>query len=1171
MSIWLITASFFLLNQQTQATHIVGGVVNYEYIGNDRYEITLRVFRDCFFGQAPFDDPAALGIYDDNGFFVDNISMFSPVITQVNPPITNPCLQIPPNICVEEGLYTTVFTAPSPVTGYHLVYQRCCRNNTINNVELPSGSTYTAFIPPTNPNNNSNPEFNLFPPLFICVNSPLVFNHSAADQDGDSLVYRICTPIDGADTINPAPNPPLGPPFDEVVFIPPFNATNPLGGVALSIDPNSGVLTGTPNSTGQYVVGVCVDEFRNGVLLSTTLRDFQFNVAPCNIPVANIPSTDIDPNTGIGFFDINCQDFSIEFINTSSGAVSYWWNFGDLTTTNDTSTQFEPTYFYPDTGQYLVTLIATNAQSCTDTTFAYIKIFPIFIPDFNFIEACQGQSVLFDDLSTTTIGIVNAWIWTFGDGTGSFDQNPSHAYNNPGVYTINLSVSTDHGCNENVQQQITIFPSPTPDFTNDLPCANNPIQFANLSQGNIVSYNWDFDDGQGSTDVHPSHIFVGAGIFQVALTATSDLGCDATTVIPVTINPLPVVNLSPPATICPGTDIQLTASGGSRYDWSPGLSLSDSTISNPVATPLVPTEYKVVVTDNLGCVDSNTVVIDLFPAAIIDAGEDTSVCFAPSNFIDSVRLVATGGIQYVWVPGIGLSDPNIANPLAKPSMNTLYLVIGTDGNGCRNVDSVNVFVLDPQLDLIVNTETEICEDDTIAIIVVDQGASFYRWNPSTGVSNPDIRDPEFYPIDTTLYILEVRNYCYNKFDSILVLVNPLPSVNTGSLDSICIGESYQFNVTGGDTYVWDNEPSLSATNIPNPVATPTSHTTYFVTVTDSNGCENRDSALILVYLLPNALAISTDPKPFVCFGLGVQLQASGGVDYHWRPAPGLTDTLISNPIVIPPDTTTYTVDVTNVHGCVLDASVIINIQGPVVAVGPDFFSICEGHHAPLTVSGGFYYEWRPPDFLTQATLPNPVAGPPSTTVYTAYVSNDCFTDSLDVTVEVRPLPDLVLSPDDTIFRFENTVISATGASNYIWYPSSGLEDPLSPETNASPFNSTTYIMTATASNGCINIDSLRITVIPFTDFQVPTGFSPNGDGVNDLFGVLRHLNIEILHEFNVYNRWGQKVYATKDLEGRWDGRFDGNDQPLGVFAWQARYKTYDGDVRTTNGNVTLIR
>ena len=354
-----------------RASHIVGGEMNYRCLGGSLYEISLTVFRDCYTAQATYDNPAAIGIFDANNNLRQTVYINRGTVTQIPPTINqvDQCVKIPTNICIETTTYTRTVNLPSIPGGYQLVYQRCCRNPTIVNVPNPDnvGATYYAFVPPTSVVTcNSNPVINEWPPVFVCRNQQLTFDHSATDADGDSLVYSLCTPYTSPSS-NVMPQPPFKPPYNNITWKAPYTQNDPMGGVPLTIDAN-GQLTGTPTNVGQYVVGVCVSEYRNGVYLSTTKRDFQFNVLNCEKDVV----------TAIGDYTTNCLNNEVTFTNNSTGAVSYLWDFGDTSQDpNDTSTTATPTYTFPGPGNYQVTLIGYSGNSvfCNDT----VKNFPLTV------------------------------------------------------------------------------------------------------------------------------------------------------------------------------------------------------------------------------------------------------------------------------------------------------------------------------------------------------------------------------------------------------------------------------------------------------------------------------------------------------------------------------------------------------------------------------------------------------------------------------------------------------------------------------------------------------------------------------------------------------------------------------------------------------------------------
>lgn len=289
----LFAAVLLFFSHALFATHIVGGEMRYECLGfnsqtmQGQYFITLKVYRDCYNGVPWFDNPASIGVYSAvQGQLVTELQV-SPLSNDTIPvTINQPCVLDPNGICVNVARYQTTVTLPYLPEGYIFVYQRCCRNEIINNIPSPAetGATYQLFMSgEAQLAANICPFWNAYPPVTVCLGKPLSHDHSAYDENGDSLVYSFCAPLKGGTVLAPQPVPPLGPPYEPIAFDTSYSATNPMGGnPIISIDPATGLITGTPDRLGNFVIGVCCREYRNGVLFSEFTRDFQYIVSSCN-------------------------------------------------------------------------------------------------------------------------------------------------------------------------------------------------------------------------------------------------------------------------------------------------------------------------------------------------------------------------------------------------------------------------------------------------------------------------------------------------------------------------------------------------------------------------------------------------------------------------------------------------------------------------------------------------------------------------------------------------------------------------------------------------------------------------------------------------------------------------------------------------------------------------
>jgi len=502
------------------AWHIVGGELYYECIGNDDYIITLKVYRDCNSQGAPFDNPATVAIYDTSGIFVTQVQMPNPSITLVPPYINNPCLTSPPNVCVEEGIYAEVVNLPPIPGGYTLVYQRCCRNASINNIFQPEeqGATYTTHIPGPPYHCNNSAYFSNFPPIVLCTNDTLVFDHSATDLDGDSLFYRFATPYSGGSQANPLPLPFQPPPFPNVLWNPGYSITYPIdANPAFNLDPNSGLLVGSPTMLGQYVVTVVAKEYRNGTLLTENRRDFQFNTAIC----LSATQAGIAPQSQF------CTGTTFSFQNQSLFTTYYQWDFGDPNTNADTSSFANPTWTYSDTGTYTVTLIANPGFQCADTITTQVQISDGIPVDFSISgdDCIDGNFMDFTVLSQHTPDA--QYDWDFGDGTASQQMNPTKVYTDDGIYPVTLTVS-ENSCATSFTDTVRIFPEVEPSFDTDTltGCAPFTVEFVDETNTWVnINYLWEFGDGQASTQDSPTHTYSLQGTYDVTLTIEVLEGC----------------------------------------------------------------------------------------------------------------------------------------------------------------------------------------------------------------------------------------------------------------------------------------------------------------------------------------------------------------------------------------------------------------------------------------------------------------------------------------------------------------------------------------------------------------------------------------------------------------------------------------------------------------------
>lgn len=615
--ITLLSIALLCMRNEAHATHIVGGEMTYTCLGNNQYQVTLTIFRDCFYGSpaAWFDDPASIGVFDaNNNFLFHKLVPWDPMLNDtLNPELNNECFTVPPDVCVHTTYYSTTIVLPYLPGGYQLVYQRCCRNQTIVNLVSPLdvGATYSINIgDQALLECNSSPQFNNWPPLYLCVNQPFEIDQSALDADGDSLVYRLCNPLTGADPGNPMPQPPNFPPYDTVPWLGNYNVNDMLnagmGGVPMTIDPATGLLTGTPVINGQFVIGICVEEYRNGVLIGVSRRDYQVNVGDCGEPTA-------------AFFapEVLCKGPTVAFQNQSSNAENYRWYF-NWPDGNATSTEENPVFTYPDTGLYTVALIAEPGATCTDTFFSQVHLLPhSLFANFELEQAdCVDSLTLqITDSSVDTLSDIASYDWQLSVGNTTLhsdEKNPVFSLTEEGPATLTLIVASGNGC---VDTLVHAFEA---SFLND-PNLEDSLAICIAEGGVHLNPDNPFSDATWlwqpaatlDDPTSPNPLATPDSTTTYAVTITDAAGfCQIEKEVTVIVSPF--VAVSPVIdTILKGESVQLLATYNPAYTyhWTPAEGLDNPEIHNPVASPEEQTVYTLTVTDTNGCIATRTVTI----------------------------------------------------------------------------------------------------------------------------------------------------------------------------------------------------------------------------------------------------------------------------------------------------------------------------------------------------------------------------------------------------------------------------------------------------------------------------------------------------------------------------------------------------------------------------------
>jgi gliding motility-associated-like protein len=765
------------------------------------------------------------------------------------------------------------------------------------------------------------------------------------------------------------------------------------------------------------------------------------------------------------------------------------------------------------------------------------------------------------------------------DIQSSDKKNPNPiTYSQPGTYEINLMVDIGLPTQTSYCKQVVVINCDTicdlqAGFTyQQVTCDPKIIQFQDTSV-HADSIWWDFGFDKTDTVSNPVVAFPDFGKYIVHLYARTNAGCldTATGTIDVSVK-MDSAIITNDTAICAGSSIQLNAVNGLNYCWSPKGSLSDSTIQNPVASPKKTTIYYLdILTAGDQPVIRDSVIITILPLPSVNAGPDDSICLGTTT-----QLNASGASTYHWAYSEALSDSTIANPVASPDSTTNFVLTGYDNYGCSDTDNVIITVLDLPVIQLVN-DTAMCKGGSVLLEATVPGNNSYRWLPSAGLSNTSVYNPVASPDNTTEYFVSVSdsNQCVGT-DSIIVNVLPRPVVSTLNDTTVCYAQPVTLLTKAlyADRFSWSPSTGLDDNTVQSPVATPLSNTTYIVAA--GNGyCAERDTVTLSVLALPIVVA-GNDTT--VCGNATAQLSAAGAISYSWQPVTGLSDPGIANPMADPGVTTTYYVSGTDANKCTnIDSTTVIVTPVPAFKLTPQDTTVCLGNSAELAASGGDVYAWSPAESVDSPSVAATSVFPSVTTTYKVVITNTTckVTGSLYSTVTVNDLPVVTVTKSNDIdcINWQSQLL-ATGGNRFKWTPDKYISNPAISDPVVTAPSDTWYYVEVTNTNGCTNKDSILVKSIfnpEASVFKVPNAFTPNHDGLNDCFGV-KYWGPADVFDLSIYNRWGERVFQSGNINACWDGTYKGMPQPPGVYVYKINISSRcSNGLVQRKGTVVLIR
>lgn len=907
---------------------------------------------------------------------------------------------------------------------------------------------------------------------------------------------------------------------------------------------------------------------------------------------------------------------SFKASNQTKGASSYTWDFGDGTTPVVTTTN-SVGKIYTITGSFTAKLTIKDTNNCVSSTSQPVDVKGVK-PTFTIspVQGCIGTPITVKNTSPGSSS-TTTWSWTFGDGTSFTEKDPPspYTYDRQGAFTVQLKAS-DAGCVDSASRIVNIT-QPYAAFTVDTAsCPGATVQFYNTSTGNTLQSVWTFGDGASSTVPNPTHTYLATTAVPssktVKLVVRDANGCSKDTSRIITFDK-PTVSFTPTTgtTNCPPLAMDFTSTSHyvTTYDWDFGDGAHSSS-ANPSHTFYYPNDnpgyvIKLTVTSPGGCTASaSSSPITIFgPQGDFSfnpkgACNNTNINFAVAN--------AKGVNKYTW----DFKDGN-SNQTTAPASSHIYTTTGNylprvileDATGCQvpitATDTLKIIGINPQFTFKPAT---LC--DTGTVVFTDASTSNgnitgYSWNFGDGATGSGNNVPHFYaktgsPLSSysvTLNVTTSAPVCTQSVtykDTIVVYASP--SVSVQGPKEACEPATLTYNGTLNNgpnyapiTWQWNFGNGQTATGQnPSAQAFPTAgNYPVALQATNAKGCVGKDTLQLTIHPLPKTNA---GIDSLICLGQNVQLQASGADTYEWvgSSTTTLSCTVCPSPIATPTQTTSYFVAGATTFGCIKFDTVKVSVNQPVhIMVDPRKDSLCIGQSTQLRAVGASIYNWSPAAGLSSTTISNPVANPTVSTVYKVVASDSksCFFDSATVDVTVFKYPTLELGPDASIPSGTSYQINGQGSSDIVsitWKPNTGLscDNCLNPV--ASPVKTTNYYATATNNGNCSVADNITIVVFcNEQNFFMPNTFSPNNDGMNDVF-YPRGKGLTRINTFRIYNRLGQLIFekqnfGANDTSAGWNGMINGEKAPQDVYTYIIEFVCNNSMVVPYKGNVTLIR
>jgi gliding motility-associated-like protein len=804
----------------------------------------------------------------------------------------------------------------------------------------------------------------------------------------------------------------------------------------------------------------------------------------------------------------------------SDTMFGYWWMVNGIYDLDDTDLDpvFTDTFNTP--GRVSITMFYWYTQWCVDTLqmtdwLTVGKPFDSIVTTTP--TGCGPFTASFVDRSSAAAGTsLSSYRWLWGDGTSTTvtSRTASHTYTAAGTYTVTSVAADNLGCldTSNTPAIVRVF-RPRASFaaSTGFPCINAPVTFTNTSAGITRSF-WLFGDGDTSSVSSPSHAYRANGSYTVRLIVWDSNGCTDTATVVAYIR-----------------------------------------VTSPVASFLMSDSFTICPPINVTFTNTTTGATSYS----WDLGTATSVATSPSN------LYTTAGLYTVTLVATNTYG-------CRDTARRTMIVYGYAGafrytplTGCAPL----LVRFSASLSNVPNIVWDFADGNVAAASRSDTISHYYTL--------PGAYVPKLILSDNTGCQASSVGLDTIKVNQVTpgFRTDPNPVCIHSTVSFVDTSKSYFSSVTYRR---WTFAPT-DTTNVASPVKRYDTLGTYPVTiyVVDGWGCTASITQNVLVNPPPNIVAMR---DTVVCVGDTAWLRATGGVSYTWS-GPAVTcatcDPGTANPTVV----STYTVVGTDINGCTNTDTVMVGMRTHTISGAWGDSEVCLYTPVQLNDTGGTKYTWIPASGLSNPRIANPVATPTVTTRYMVIAQlAGCIPDTNYVNVIIHQLPTVDAGPDQTAVAGSVVTLdaAATLARTYQWMPNENVYCDSCATARATMMQSTTFTVTVTSDYGCKAYDTLRVMV--FCDEKqifVPNTFTPNGDGMNDVF-YPRGGGVSVVKTFRIFNRWGEMVFERTNFElndkgNAWDGSYKGGEPRADVYVYLLEATCGTGAPLFLKGDVTVIK